>query len=173
MFYRPHMTPRLSFKPALGPYFGGQILSRDVANNQWSPQSVGDSVLTGSHRLVACSTLPPPFSLSIYPSVNWSFCCCPNKALGGGWPLDGGREAADNTLSANSQFVHFWNWPWTALTHWPLPGGGRNEYRVEGERRASERWGGVGRWGDFFFGFADDGETQCKYFDLVQQKSRR
>lgn len=33
-----------------------------------------------------------------------------------------GREAIDNSLSAVSQFVHFWNWPWTLLTHRPLTG---------------------------------------------------
>lgn len=30
-----------------------------------------------------------------------------------------GREAIDNSLRAASQFVHFWNWPWT---HQPLTG---------------------------------------------------
>lgn len=33
-----------------------------------------------------------------------------------------GRKAIDNSLSAVSQFVHFWNWPQTLLTHRPLTG---------------------------------------------------
>lgn len=78
---------------------------------------VNSAVFLLSYRLVC---------LSIHPSVRplWPDCEGHSSHLGkvvqtrhsihsDPW----GRQAIDNSLSAVSQFVHFWNWPWTLLTH--------------------------------------------------------